>query len=446
MTIETPTQEFTTGSVFARRYHIIEELGKGGMGKVFRALDKKLNEEIALKIINPEIASDKKTIERFKNELKLARRIRHKSIGSMYELLEENGIHFITMEYVPGGDLKKFIRRAKGLTTGAAISIAKQVCQGLAEAHSLGVIHRDLKPSNIMIDENGNARIMDFGIARTTKAKGSTGPGIMIGTPEYMSPEQAEAKEVDQRTDIYSLGVILYEMTTGKLPFVGDTPLSIAVKHKTEKPNDPQELNPEMPDELSHLILKCMNKDKESRFQSTEELLFELDNIEMGMPSTERQIPKRKTITTKEITVTFGLKKIILIFAVMVFVIAALFIWKILQKKSIALAPKIENSIAVISFENQTGDSSFDYLQKAIPNLLITSLENTGYFYVATWERMFDLLKQMGKKDVQIIDRELGFELCRLEGIEAIVIGSFIKMGDTFATDIKVLDVETKQL
>lgn len=446
MTIETPTQEFTTGSVFARRYHIIEELGKGGMGKVFRVLDKKLSEEIALKIIKPEIASDKKTIERFKNELRLARKIRHKRIGSMYELLEENGIHYITMEYVSGGDLKRFIRRAKRLTIGAAISIAIQVCEGLTEAHSHGVIHRDLKPNNIMIDEDGNARIMDFGIARSIKAKGSTGPGVMIGTPEYMSPEQADAKEIDQRSDIYSLGVILYEMTTGHLPFEGDTPLSIAVKHKTEAPKDPRELNPQIPNDLRCIILKCMQKDKENRFQSTEELLVELENIERGIPTTDRKIPKRKTITSKEITVTFGVKKLIPIFAVMAFVIAAISIWLVLQKKKIAPVPKIENSIAVISFENQTGEESYDYLQKAIPNLLITSLENTGYLYVATWERMFDLLKQMGKKDVQIIDRDLGFELCRLEGIQAIVIGSFIKMGDTFATDVKVLDVETKKL
>ena len=155
------------------------------------------------------------------------------------------------MEYVSGGDLKRFIRRAKRLDTGTAISIAKQICEGLEEAHSLGIVHRDLKPNNIMIDDNGNARIMDFGIARTVKGKSITGSGAMIGTPEYMSPEQVEAKEIDQRSDIYSLGIIMYEMLTGRLPFEADTPFAIGVKHKSEAPKNPKEFNPQIPDGLS---------------------------------------------------------------------------------------------------------------------------------------------------------------------------------------------------
>ncbi len=214
-TLETPIQELTTGSTFAGRYQIIEELGKGGMGRVYKALDKETNEKIALKLIKPEIASDKKTIERFRNELTTARKIGHRNVCRMYDLNKDKDNYYITMEYVSGGDLKRFIRRSKRLDMETAISIAKQICEGLAEAHNLGIVHRDLKPNNIMIDDNGNARIMDFGIARMVKGKGITGSGVMIGTPEYMSPEQVEAKEIDQRSDIYSLGVVLYEMTTG---------------------------------------------------------------------------------------------------------------------------------------------------------------------------------------------------------------------------------------
>jgi serine/threonine-protein kinase len=186
-TLETPTEELTRGTIFANRYEIIEELGKGGMGKVYRVEDKKIKEEVALKLIKPEIASDKKTIERFSNELKLARKIRHENVCQMYDINEEEGTHYITMEYIAGEDLKSFIRRSRLLTVGKAISIAKQVCEGLSEAHRLGVVHRDLKPQNIMIDKEGNARIMDFGIARSIKGKGITGAGMMIGTPEYMS-------------------------------------------------------------------------------------------------------------------------------------------------------------------------------------------------------------------------------------------------------------------
>jgi serine/threonine protein kinase len=159
-TLQTPIKELTTGSTFAGRYQIIEELGKGGMGKVYRALDKKLNEEVALKYIKPEIGLDKRTLERFSNELKIARKIVHKNVGRMYELMEENGTQFITMEYVPGENLKSSIQRFGPLPIGKTIFLAEQMCEGLAEAHKLGIIHRDLKPSNIMIDKEGNARIM----------------------------------------------------------------------------------------------------------------------------------------------------------------------------------------------------------------------------------------------------------------------------------------------
>jgi serine/threonine protein kinase/Tfp pilus assembly protein PilF len=446
-TLETPTEELTRGTTFAGRYEIIEELGKGGMGKVYRVEDKKIKEEVALKLIKPEIASDKMTIERFSNELKMARKIAHRNVGRMYHLSEHKSTHYITMEYVSGEDLKSFIRRSKQLAIGTAISITKQVCEGMAEAHRLGVIHRDLKPSNIMIDREGNARIMDFGIARSLKSKGLTGAGVMVGTPEYMSPEQTEAKEVDCQSDIYSLGVILYEMMTGQLPFEGDTPLSIAMKHKSETPKDPREINPQIPEDLSLLILKCLEKRKEDRYPSSEYVFSELSKIEQRIPTTERIKLKRKPITSKEITVTFGVKKL-LIPAIIVFavVIATLIILKFLSKREAALAPKIENSIAVISFENQTGDEAYDYLRKAIPNLLISNLENTGLLYVVTWERMRDILEQIGKKDVETIDRDLGFEVCRLEGVEAIVLGSFIKAGDVFHTDVKVLDAETKKI
>jgi len=306
-TLETPRVELTTGSTFAERYQIIEELGKGGMGKVYKVLDKEINAKVALKLINPEISADKKTIDRFRNELKLSRDITHKNVCRMYDLNKEERVYYITMEYVSGEDLKSFIRRAGPLGVGKTTFIAKQMCDGLAEAHKLGVVHRDLKPQNIMIDREGNARIMDFGIARSLKAKGITGTGMMIGTPEYMSPEQAEAKEIDNRSDIYSIGVILYEMVTGRVPFEGDTPLSIAMKHKSELPQNPKELNAQIPDNISRLILKCLEKDKDKRYQNAEEVFSDLAGIEEGIPSTERVVPKRKPITSKEITVTLWL-------------------------------------------------------------------------------------------------------------------------------------------
>ncbi len=446
-TIEAPIEELTTGSIFAERYKIVTELGRGGMGKVYRAIDQKIDEEIAIKLIKPEIAADKQTIERFGNELKMARKIAHRNVCKMYYLGEEKGAHYITMEYVPGEDLKSMIRMSGQLSTGMAIKVAKQVCEGLTEAHRLGVVHRDLKPNNIMIDKSGEARIMDFGIARLLKAKGITRAGIMIGTPEYMSPEQVEGKGVDQRSDVYSLGVILYEMVTGQVPFEGDTPFTIGMKHKSEIPQAPKNLNAQILDDLNSLILKCLQKEKDQRYQSAGEVRLELEKIEQGLPTTERVVAKKKPTTAREITVKFSLDKHFkwgLIFASIVLV--GVIIWQLMPKKTPLLAPKIENSVAIITFENQTGDNAYDYLMKAIPNLLITNLEQTGDFYVATWERMRDILSQMGQRDVDVIDNDLGFEICRREGIESIVVGFFVKAGDTFVTDVKVMDVETKKL
>ena len=217
-TIQTPKEELTTGSTFAGKYQIIEELGKGGMGRVYKALDTEVNEKIAMKLIKPEVAADESTIERFRNELRLARKVRHKNVCQMFDLNIQEGTYYITMEYVSGQDLKGLIRQSGRLAVETAVTIAKQVCDGLIEAHGLGVVHRDLKPGNIMIDRDGQVRIMDFGIARSLGRKGITGAGVMIGTPEYMSPEQVEGKDVDERSDIYSLGVIFYEMVTGHVP------------------------------------------------------------------------------------------------------------------------------------------------------------------------------------------------------------------------------------
>jgi len=292
-TLVTPISELVIGSVFANRYFVIEKLGQGGMGKVYRVLDKKLEEEIALKVLKPEIAVDKKTIERFRNELKLARRISHPHICRMYDLNEEHGTQFITMEYVPGEDLKSTIRRLGVLNVAKVIEIAKQICEGLGEAHRHDIVHRDLKTQNIMIDPKGKARIMDFGISRCLQAEGITADGIIVGTPEYISPEQLDGSKVDERSDLYSLGIILFEMATGQLPFKGDTTLSVAIKHKTAMPPDPRELNAQIPKSLSALILKCLEKRKDKRFKNAAEILEELEKMEKASGTQEKEIPRQ---------------------------------------------------------------------------------------------------------------------------------------------------------
>ncbi len=320
-TLQTPVVELSIGSTFAERYQIIEELGRGGMGSVYKAFDTELGEKIALKLLKPEIAADERMIERFRNELKLARRITHKNVCRMFDLAKDKRTPYITMEYVSGEDIKSSLRRMGPLSPGKAVHIARQVCDGLAEAHKLGVIHRDMKPQNVMIDKTGNARIMDFGIARSVKAKGVTTSGMMIGTPDYMSPEQVEGKPVDQRSDIYATGVILFEMLTGATPFQGETALSIAMMHVREKPPNPRDLNPQISLELSRLILKCLEKDRAKRCQSAEELNEALARLEAGMPGTDRAIPWGRPSTAKEtIKRKSGMKAVL----IPVFVIAAL--------------------------------------------------------------------------------------------------------------------------
>jgi len=343
-TYQTPTYDLSRGDLFAGRYEVIEELGLGGMGKVFKVFDHKIKEVVALKLIRPEIGVNARAIERFRNELRFARKIAHRNVCRMYDLGEEGFFYFITMEYVAGEDLKSFIRRSGRLTPGKGISIAKQVCEGLAEAHRLGIVHRDLKPQNVMIDREGNAKIMDFGIARFLETEGVTGSGVMIGTPEYMSPEQAELKEVDKRSDIYSLGVILYEMISGKVPFEGETPLSLAMRHKTETPKNVRELNPQISVELASLISKCMAKDRNGRYQSVEDLIADLTRVEQTWSIPEKVIPKKEPISTREITVSFQMKKLFLpILIVLTVILAGVLIWRFIPRER--SAPAVDQSL-----------------------------------------------------------------------------------------------------
>jgi serine/threonine-protein kinase len=430
--METQAEELTRGMVFAGRYEILEELGGGGMGSVYRAEDTKIRQEVALKLIRSEIASSRKTIERFRNEIKTARMIAHRNVCRMFDLGEEKGTYFIAMEYVSGEDMKSFLRRAAPLSTGRAIAIGKQVCEGLAEAHRLGVVHRDLKPGNIMIDKEGNARIMDFGIARSIAEKGITGTGVTIGTPEYMSPEQAEGKETDRRSDIYSLGVILFEMVTGRLPFEGETALSIAQKHRYEPPLDPKKINPQVPEDLSRLILRCLEKDRARRYQTAEKLLDEFRKIQNGVPTTER-MAARKPLTVREITVTFKLRRRIIPAAAFVaLLVIGVAIWKALPKKEAGPLPASKHSVAVLPFVDLSPDKSSEHLADGISDALINALSRIRDLRVPGRTSTFSFKGQ--EQDL----REIGKKL----NVQTVLEGSVQVMGEKLRISAQLINAE----
>jgi serine/threonine-protein kinase len=271
-TIPLPSAELAPGLLFAKRYQVIEELGMGGMGRVYRVLDNKLSEEIGLKLVRPDIASDRAVIERFSAELKLARQVVHRNVARMFDLNEEAGVPYITMEYVKGENLKRLIRKVGHLSPSQALPYACQICEGLAEAHRLGIVHRDLKPQNVMIDEEGQAKILDFGLARLLDQAGQDGGSSRSGTPAYISPEQIRGTAADARSDIYSLGVLIYEMLTGHTPFKADRVEKIVDMHLHDIPEAPRALNPGISTALSTLVMKCLEKDPAARFQTAEEL------------------------------------------------------------------------------------------------------------------------------------------------------------------------------
>jgi eukaryotic-like serine/threonine-protein kinase len=272
--------EPAVGQLFAHRYEIQGVLGRGGMGVVYRAHDRDLDDIVAIKTLRGEaLSADPSLLDRFKQEIRLARRITHPNILRTHDLGETGGLKYLSMEFVKGLTLKQLVEAGDVLPTPVGLRIAKQICAGLAAAHEVGVIHRDIKPQNILIEPAGGLKIMDFGIARLKEERGMTAEGTVVGTPDYMSPEQARGHVLDFRSDIYSTGVVLYEVFTGTLPFDGDSPLAVVLKHIQESPPSPQARNPRIDPRISQIILKCMQKDAKDRYQTVNDLYEALTRV-----------------------------------------------------------------------------------------------------------------------------------------------------------------------
>jgi len=279
------------------RYEILLEVGSGGMGAVYQARDRETKEMVALKILKPEIAANERETERFRTEVRLAHQITHKNVCRIHEFNRADGTAYISMEFVEGDTLRQIISRLSSLTVRSTIQITRQICAGLREAHAKGIVHRDLKPENIMLDRDGQVKVMDFGIARSIEA-GTTTTGFHAGTPGYMAPEQVEGRAADPRSDIYSLGLIVYEMLTGSAVFEGDTPMSVALKQVREQPTPPRKLDPGLPKGIENLILRCLEKDSANRFQSVEELDIALSRFQKPVDESPTQF-RSETITRR---------------------------------------------------------------------------------------------------------------------------------------------------
>ena len=267
------------------RYEIEELLGQGGMARVFRGTDGVLGRNVAVKVLSPQYAGDDQFVARFRREAQAAAGLNHPNIVSVYDTGSQGDVHYIVMEYVEGRTLRDVIRQEGPILPERVSEIGQAVARALAAAHEAGLVHRDIKPGNIMLTRDGEVKVMDFGIARTSTGDTLTQTAAVLGTASYLSPEQAQGAAVDARSDIYSLGCVLYEMLTGRPPFTGDSPVAIAYKHVREDPVPPGRINPDVPDSLEAVVMKSMAKNPENRYQTANELREDLERVAQGMPT-----------------------------------------------------------------------------------------------------------------------------------------------------------------
>ena len=434
-------------------YKILEKLGEGGMGVVYRAEDTKLKRTVALKFLPKDLATHEPERARFLQEAQAASALNHPNVCTIYDIAEHDGQQFIVMECIEGKTLRQMVPLQK---TQTAIDYAIQIGDALQEAHSKGIVHRDVKTDNIMVNSKNQIKVMDFGLAKLKGSLKLTRTSSTVGTLAYMAPEQIEGGEVDARSDIFSFGVVLYEMLTGHTPFRGEHEAAMVYSIVNEDPTPVEKYLPDIPSELVHVLNRALEKDPEDRYQFVHEMVIDLRRLKKQTSKVVRSyegFEPQGTSETRGAEATKSLKVLsqkkwfrssaIGMGGLIVMVLLYFLVWPWLHGLFFSTQ---RIPVAVISFENQTGDPQFDYLRTAIPNLLITSLEQSTALRVTTWERMRDLLKQMGKPVDQAVNTDLGFELCRRDSVRALVTGSFVKMGDMFATDVKVLDVESKAL
>jgi tetratricopeptide (TPR) repeat protein/predicted Ser/Thr protein kinase len=421
--------QLSPGTSIGSRYEIVRLLGQGGMGAVYQAHDKELERQVAIKVIRADMAANPEILRRFKQELILARQITHKNVIRIFDLGQADGIKFITMEYIEGENLQSVLRGKKKLEPAQAANILAQVCRALEAAHNEGVIHRDLKPQNIMLDKSGRAFVMDFGIARSMLGDGMTQTGALIGTPDYMSPEQAKGQSLDARSDLFSVGIIFYEMLSGQVPFDADTTMGKLWKRTNEPARPLDELDKTIPRPLSDIVRKCLEIDPQKRFARAAELL---QHIEMW------QGPGAGTrVVTLPAAAVPSYAKWAAAGLVAVLIAGGLYFRSKISAPPIA--PHAPVTLLIADFDNKTGDSVFD---GTLEPMLGIALE--GAPFISSFNR------GQAKKDAARLqpgaahmDASLAQLVAVREGVNAVVTGSITQDGSGYKVYVATLDPAT---
>jgi tetratricopeptide (TPR) repeat protein len=422
--------ELAIGTLLAERYEILQLLGQGGMGAVYKARDAELDRIVALKLIRPELARNPEMLRRFKQELILARQVTHKNVIRIFDLGQSSGIKFITMDFVEGRDLRHLLLEKGKFSADEAARIMLQICRALEAAHNEGVIHRDLKPQNIMVDSSGKAYVMDFGIARSAYLPGMTQTGALIGTPEYMSPEQARGEKLTERSDIFSLGVIFYELLTAKSPYPADAPLATLWKRMQEKPTPPIEVDPQVPKPLNDIVMKALEIEAENRFSSSGEMAQQLE-LWLGPSAGTSTI----FVPAPHAAVSYW-KWASVALALLLTGGGAAFWWKNSSKPK---APHAPVSVLVADFTNHTGDPVFDGTLEPMFNLALE-----GASFINAYNR--GNARKLAEKLPNPTDK-LNEQPARLvaigQGVGAVVTGELSRRGDKYSVEATALDAVT---
>jgi tetratricopeptide (TPR) repeat protein/predicted Ser/Thr protein kinase len=426
--------------VLAGRYEIVKTLGEGGMGAVYKARDLELDRMVALKVIRPELAKNPAIIDRFKQELLLSQRVTHRNVIRIYDLGEGDGVKFITMEYIEGRDLRSLIFERKKFPPGEAVDIMRQVCLALDAAHSVGIIHRDLKPQNVMIDGSGRVLVMDFGLARTLEGDGMTQTGALVGTMEYMSPEQALAQELDQRSDIFSAGLIFYEMLTGQMPFRADSALASLIRRTQERATPISSHDASFPQNLSKIVSKCLERDPAARYQNAPQLLNDLEawegNRAAGAVAFESVKPWAQDIPWPRIGV--GVAAIILA-ALGIFFRGKLFAPATTTKPAAVVQAQ---SLAILPFHNSSGDAQLDWLGPSLGDMLSTDVGQSAHLRTISPDRLQQVLHDLRIAPGSALDATTLQRIAEFTNADMIVSGTYTKLGDQIRIDASLQDLK----